>query len=844
MDSTSSPAENLPVYWVGQHESKRQLPVSPQTVRKAKDCNFDFLTTPITTPLFHSRVLALLSTQYSELKDGHLENHCPTVSSLSATDAAITPSDTISQLIGIASPWVDLSSPDPIVYNVSRQVLELEISYAAFCGLGNVVLPGPKLQYGSAHGEGVVQYACAIQELLALNSYTQILIHLPMMYHPDQDGDDVEGSLSTLFTRQKYIEEGGRSKSDVLGTWDAWHIIRTLCKYNSRLFVALSIPRHLPAIHAQARWHSEPLRLLSLTVQTFFPHPKSGETILSRYHQDLIHRYMRLRTPPWILLCDVGPIPGVPNAEAKISEPPKVNALDSAKASKETENTQQALTEIAQNEHRISQTSTYNQIPRRYLDYIHRLQQETPQQSILEHFSAGFYQDYLQSPLQPLSDNLESVSYEVFEKDPVKYERYESAIRRALSDWKSTGKTTSSPSGIVVVAVVGAGRGPLVTRALQASKAAGVKIELWAVEKNPNAFVLLQHHNEHTWSNQVHLVQSDMRSWQGPFSTPPSSQQQQQQYQTHHPHAQSHHHQPPKRSQPHKIDILISELLGSFADNELSPECLDPLIHNLLNPIHGISIPASYTSHLTPIAAPKLHADIASRTANDPKAPNTPYVVMLHAIDYLSTLPPENPSSVTAVVPIIKEVWRFEHTSSKNTNTNTTEQSGFRQNDNENKHNTRSTRLTFPTPHRGCMHGLAGYFEAVLYDDVELSTHPLYTEIKSRDMTSWFPIYFPLKTPLYIPDSSSITVTMRRCTDGRKVWYEWMVESFLDPSSASPQTLPGSGSGDANRDSAGSGMTGVSKGTEKTNTSKRLEKKKVRLGISEVGSSRDCGCVM
>lgn len=194
------------------------------------------LTTPITTPLFHSRVLALLATQFSELKDGHLEDPAPIVSSLSATDTAITPNDTISQLVGIASPWVDLSSPDPIVYNISRQVLELEISYAAFCGLGNVVLPGPKLQYGSSHGEGVVQYAYAIQELLALNNYTQILIHLPMMYHPDQDGDDVEGSLSP-FTRQEYVEEGGRSKHDFLGTWDAWHVIRTLCKYNARLFV-------------------------------------------------------------------------------------------------------------------------------------------------------------------------------------------------------------------------------------------------------------------------------------------------------------------------------------------------------------------------------------------------------------------------------------------------------------------------------------------------------------------------------------------------------------------------------------------------------------------------------
>ncbi len=194
------------------------------------------LTTSITTPLFHSRVLALLANQLSELKDRPLEHPIPAVSSLSATDTAITPCKTISYLIGLASPWVDLSSPDPLVYNISRQVLELEISYAAFCGLNKVVLPGPKLQYGSSHGDGLVQYACAVQELLALNNFMQILIHLPMMYHPDQDGDDVEGSLSP-FTRKEYTEEGARSKHDFLGTWDAWHVIRSLCKYHARLFV-------------------------------------------------------------------------------------------------------------------------------------------------------------------------------------------------------------------------------------------------------------------------------------------------------------------------------------------------------------------------------------------------------------------------------------------------------------------------------------------------------------------------------------------------------------------------------------------------------------------------------
>lgn len=48
-------------------------------------------------------------------------------------------------------------------------------------------------------------------------------------------------------------------------------------------------------------------------------------------------------------------------------------------------------------------------------------------------FTAG-YADYLQAPLQPLMDDLGSATYDVFERDPVKYRQYEEAIFLALSD--------------------------------------------------------------------------------------------------------------------------------------------------------------------------------------------------------------------------------------------------------------------------------------------------------------------------------------------------------------------------------------------------------------------------
>jgi type II protein arginine methyltransferase len=41
--------------------------------------------------------------------------------------------------------------------------------------------------------------------------------------------------------------------------------------------------------------------------------------------------------------------------------------------------------------------------------------------------------------------------------------------------------------------------------------------------------------------------------------------------------------------------------------------------------------------------------------------------------------------------------------------------------------------------------GLAGYFEAVLYGNIGLSIHPERKDEISKDMLSWFPLFFPFK---------------------------------------------------------------------------------------------------
>ena len=456
-------------------------------------------------------------------------------------------------------------------------------------------------------------------------------------------------------------------------------------------------------------------------------------------------RCMRLKTTPWLLLADIGPLPGVDDPDAIMeyhSGYLSPAAAEDAPSPGSSVTAAPTPAEAAQIGKKTPKKSTITD-PTPYLSYMRYMQRNQPPATQLERFGDNF-QDYLQSPLQPLADNLESITYEVFEKDPIKYAWYEEAVARALEDWRSQQKSTSSDDGTVVIAVVGSGRGPLVTRALNASQRTGVPVRVYAVEKNPNAYVVLQNRNKEVWGGRVTVVKTDMRAWKGPVKSDGTF---------------------------GKVDILVSELLGSFADNELSPECLDGVQH-VLNTDHGISIPSSYTAHMTPISTPKLYADIYSRSTSDSSAFEIPWVVMFSQFDYLSIHPSQ--SQVAAQLsdgrkmrdfdlnpplePIVHTAWEFTHpqpptvlaqSSLRRGGSAVGGGGGFTGGDGANEHNYRECKVTYPIQEQGVCHGLAGYFETVLYSGsqgpVELSTNPVTMDAKSKDMISWFPIFFPLK---------------------------------------------------------------------------------------------------
>uniref|UniRef100_M4C5E2 Protein arginine N-methyltransferase n=1 Tax=Hyaloperonospora arabidopsidis (strain Emoy2) TaxID=559515 RepID=M4C5E2_HYAAE len=328
-----------------------------------------------------------------------------------------------------------------------------------------------------------------------------------------------------------------------------------------------------------------------------------------------------------------------------------------------------------------------------YVQYLHFLYSKLPSQDRKTQFEAP-YLDYLQAPLQPLMDNLESQTYETFEQDAFKYNQYEKAITKALE------QTPEDKESVVIV--VGAGRGPLVRCALRAASVANRKTQMFAVEKNANAVITLRNLKiSEKWDN-VTIVASDMRSWRT----------------------------------KERADIMVSELLGSFGDNELSPECLDgaqDFLHE-----NGISIPCEYTSYVAPVMSSKLWNEV--KVHDSLKSFETPYVVRLH--------------NFYALAPT-QRCFRFTHPKFS-----------------ARIDNRRQAELRFVAAESAVVHGLAGYFDAMLYDDVTLSIEP---DTHSDGMFSWFPIYFPLRQPLRFQKGEEVVVDFWRLESNSRVWYEWSV---------------------------------------------------------------------
>ncbi|XP_065210237.1 protein arginine N-methyltransferase 5 [Planococcus citri] len=432
-------------------------------------------------------------------------------------------------------------------------------------------------------------------------------------------------------------------------SWERWNSFRTFCGSEKKLRVALEISENLPDEKEIARWLGEPLACVFINTKTFLTNHK-GYPVLSKAHQDLVISVMKRH----------------------------VHVVISGSAREDT--------------------LLY------YQQYINFLWQKVDFSSENTSFTHG-YEDFLQIPLQPLMDNLDRYTYEVFEQDPVKYREYQRAMKLALIDKKAV----KEESYQFIIMVVGAGRGPIVNAALNAAKEANANVHVYAVEKNPFAVVSLQTQKLDRWKDSVTIIASDMRAWNSTV----------------------------------KADIIVSELLGSFGDNELSPECLDGVQHLLKD--DGISIPSSYNSYICPTQTHKIYSEILDFVDRE-KPPHhrfeLPYVVHLQTIYHLAP---------------IQKLFTFVHPNHETP-----------------IDNTRFKKSVFEIDQDSVLHGFSGFFDTVLYKDVILSIVP---ETYSEGMFSWFPIFFPIKEPVQLRKGDKVEVSFWRLHNDKIVWYEWLVSA-------------------------------------------------------------------
>lgn len=540
--------------------------------------------------------------------------------------------------------------------------------------------------------------------------------------------------------------------SDPLATWELWNAVRKMCDYHPSLTISLAVPRIKTPSHVLNRWLSEPVSCLLLSSSIFATNQYSYP-VLHKFNQNLITKFQSVNGN------------SLPNANGELCI--LIHGMEKyVNQIKGGEGSYLEYINFLLKKGDKDLFSPHDKIANRSIEHSkgnlahpnngsrHNNNHSTNSNRLISHAHLNPHTPRLMKPLKPHSETLSNYVYSVFEKDLTKYNVYQAAIEQALAALLSEHRTNS-----LTILIAGAGRGPLVDRTVLLLKQFNVldQVKVIALEKNPQAGLYLQKRNFDLWHNRVEIIIEDMRKW---------------------------------KDESIKVDLCVSELLGSLGCNELSPECLYSVERYHSKP-HTIFIPQSYTSYIAPIASPLLHQKL--RDCKDGQ--ESPWV--MHNVPYCS------------LSSRINELWSFHHPLSNGT------QDGdlF----------SRNAVTEFKIKYRGEIHGLLGFFTAQLYNDIFLSTVPDDSIVKlskihngavtgrlpleevvrnshdhsgvesnqlkgnfkkldhTPNMHSWSPLVFPLNQPLAVTDDTELAVFFSRNHSQleNSTWYEWSVESYI-----------------------------------------------------------------
>lgn len=412
-----------------------------------------------------------------------------------------------------------------------------------------------------------------------------------------------------------------------------------------------------------------------------------------------------------------------------------------------------------------------------HLDYIHA-------NLVLNEAKDAYasYENTIQLPLQPLGHQLSNGVYGVFEKDEGKYTEYRRAFDGYVRRWATGGVPSHRPGSHILYAVVlGCGRGPLIQQFLECCTEHQVQAHVFAVEKNECAL----QYTAWRWGTHPALLSLTSQGHHVDFIA-----------------ADGRHLFSEKVKLPAEFgwcDVLISELLGSAGDNELSPECIEGFLHEVRlyqasvsvppNPCL-LSIPQSYTTWVAPLHSVAFEQTIMETAVKGltvcPEGCNR-HEAVFHQL-FVCNL------TQGLVLDAPQELWSFSHPSSPSSA------------DSINSSSRLTRRCVFHINSGRRCSAVVVFFSAVLYQDdqltVKLSTVP---HEATPGMFSWFPCVFTphssfskeathhRRSDRGVAETGAnggereqrhVIFEIQRCVEAqeKRVWYEWSLGDEEDTS--------------------------------------------------------------
>lgn len=290
-------------------------------------------------------------------------------------------------VVGKISPWIDLDSTCEASRCSSEQAFEQEVAWADHLSVSAIMTPTVPTLDSINYAANVQRMLCQTLSLecwipirltqLISNSTCSKIVEHPTLWsvfmgkdelRTDDDPEPQESDETTLNGQRRGEDEEEEEGHDERQPWTVWSQFRTLCDYPTRLGVVLEITENIPCQSIVDRWLGEPIKAVVLPLAIFLTNKKGFPTLSSRHQQLLMSLFLRFPSIPFLFQ-------GLPRHHGRL-------------------------------------------LP--YTQYMHHLFQkhQTQHWTAKDQFESPYY-DYLQAPLQPLMDNLESQTYETFEQEYV-----------------------------------------------------------------------------------------------------------------------------------------------------------------------------------------------------------------------------------------------------------------------------------------------------------------------------------------------------------------------------------------------------------------------------------------